>query len=196
MHVVQSNPSRGVNVHPQCGLAAIVYADEAYPQAIFEMIVAQCRASRLRLAGVLQHPVYSDKSGHCDVALEDLSTGTWTNLFEDRGPGAGGCRLDQAALAGVNGRVACSLDANPDILILNKFGKVETEGGGLLDLIALAIARGIPVVIAVPARNLMAWREFAGGMSVELIADASLVSDWLRTSSLVVAAQGSVFASC
>ena len=67
----------------------------------------------------------------------------------------------------MNGQVARSLDADPDLLILNKFGKVEAEGRGLLDLVAMAVDRGIPVVIGVPIRNLAPWRDFAGGMSVE-----------------------------
>ena len=119
------------------------------------------------MAGVLQHPVCSDTAGHCDVALEELTTGLRTDLFENRGPGARGCRLDVAALAEVNGQVERSLDSDPEILILNKFGKVEVEGRGLLDLVAMAADRSIPVVIGVPIRNLEAWRNFTGGMSVE-----------------------------
>jgi hypothetical protein len=164
----------------QQALVAIVYPNEAYPQSTFERIVEDCRARDVRIAGVLQHPVCSDAAGHCDVALEDLTTGKRTNLFEDRGTGAEGCRLDVAALAAVNGQVARSLDGDPELLVLNKFGKVEVEGRGLLDLIAIAVERGVSVVIGVPTRNLEAWRKFAGGMSVELSSDPSEVADWLK----------------
>jgi len=189
MDTQQAVPPHRVNVRPQQALVAIVYANEAYPRSTFERIVEQCRRWGLRPAGVLQHPVCSDGAGHCDVALEELSTGLRTNLFEDRGPGASGCRLDQAALAHVNSQVARSFDADPDILILNKFGKVEAEGRGLLDLVALAIDRGIPVVIGVPVRNLTAWRKFADGMSVELSGDAIEVIDWLGRTFPVAVAQ-------
>ena len=148
------------------------------------------------MAGVLQHPVCSDAAGHCDVALEELTTGLRTDLFEDRGPGASGCRLDVAALAEVNGQVARSLDADPELLILNKFGKVEAEGRGLLDLVAMAVDRGIPVVIGVPIRNLEAWRNFAGGMSVEFSSDPSEVADWLNRTFPVAIAQSPEPAAC
>jgi len=196
MYAQHSVPPRSASVRPQQALVAIVYANEAYPQSTFEGIVENCRGRGVRLAGVLQHPVCSDPAGHCDVALEELTTGLRTDLFEDRGPGAGGCRLDVAALAEVNGQVARSLDNDPELLILNKFGKVEAEGRGLLDLVAIAVDRGIPVVIAVPIRNLEAWHNFAGGLSVEFSSDPSEVNDWLNRTFPVAIAQSPAPAPC
>lgn len=196
MSVAHSVPPRSASMQPQQALVAIVYANEAYPQSTFERIVDDCRRRGLRMAGVLQHPVCSDTAGHCDVALEELTTGMRTDLFEDRGLGASGCRLDVAALAEVNGQVARSLDDHPELLILNKFGKVEAEGRGLLDLVAIAADRGIPVVIGVPIRNLEAWRNFAGGMSVEFSSDPSEVTDWLNRTFPVAVAQSPAPALC
>ena len=196
MYVSHSVPPHSASVRPRQALVAIVYANEAYPQSTFEGLVADCRRRRLRVAGVLQHPVCSDTAGHCDVALEELTTGLRTDLFEDRGPGASGCRLDVAALAEVNGQVARSLDNDPELLILNKFGKVEVEGRGLLDLVAIAVDRGIPVVIGVPIRNLEAWRNFAGGMSVEFSSDLAEVASWLNRTFPVAIAQSPEPATC
>jgi len=196
MYVLHSVRPHSARVRPQQALVAIVYANEAYPQSSFERIVEDCRGRGLRVAGVLQHLVCSDAAGHCDVALEELTTGLRTDLFEDRGPGASGCRLDMAALAEVNAQVARSLDADPELLILNKFGKVEAEGRGLLDLVAIAVDRGIPVVIGVPIRNLEAWRNFAGGLSVEFSCDPSEVADWLNRTFSIAVAQSPVPAPC
>jgi hypothetical protein len=196
MYALHSVPPHSASVRPQQVLVTIVYANEAYPQSTFERLVESCRGRGLRVAGVLQHPVCSDAAGHCDVVLEELTTGLRTDLFEDRGSGARGCRLDVAALAKVNAQVARSLDSDPEILILNKFGKVEAEGRGLLDLVAIAVDRGIPVVIGVPIRNLEAWRNFAGGMSVELSSDPSEVADWLNRTFPVAVAQSPVPAPC
>jgi len=196
MYALHSVPPHSASARPQQALVAIVYANEAYPQSTFESIVENCRGSGLRVAGVLQHPVCSDAAGHCDVVLEELTTGLRTDLFEDRGPGARGCRLDVAALAEVNAQVARSLDSSPEILIVNKFGKVEAEGRGLLDLVAMAVDRGIPVVIGVPIRNLQAWRSFAGGMSVEFSSDPSEVKDWLNRTFPVAVAQSPELAAC
>ena len=159
-------------------VAAIVYANEVYPDAVFKTLVKRCRALGLTLAGVVQHQAFKDGDRRCDVILEDLATGHRTALFEDRGAGARGCRLDQSALAEATARVEGSLEHMPRLLVLNKFGKVECDGGGLRDLIASAIDRGIPVVIGVPERNLEAWRSFAGEFAVELSDDAREVKQW------------------
>ncbi len=160
-------------------VAAIVYPNDAYPDAVFSALVARCRALGWSLAGVQQHQVAEGADRRCDVILEDLITGHRTPLFEDRGAGARGCRLDEAALAEATARVEGSLETTPQLLVLNKFGKVECEGGGLRDLIASAIDRGIPVVIGVPQRNLGTWREFAGEFAVELSDDTRDVELWL-----------------
>jgi hypothetical protein len=161
-------------------VAAIVYANEVYPDAVFTTLVQRCRALGLTLAGVLQHRAFEGGDRRCDVVLEDLASGHRIALFEDRGAGARGCRLDQAALAEATARVEGSLEHVPQLLVLNKFGKVECDGGGLRDLIASAIDRGIPVIIGVPERNLDAWRSFAGEFATEIPDDAGRVTEWVE----------------
>lgn len=161
-------------------VAAIVYASDAYPDSFFKALVDRCRTAGMAVAGVLQHQVFEGADQRCNVLLEDLSSGHRTALFENRGAGASGCRLDQAALAEATARVEGNLEQVPDILVLNKFGKAECEGGGLRDLIAGAIGRGIPVVIGVPRQSLDAWRNFAGGFAIELPDDVGEVEQWLE----------------
>ena len=160
-------------------VAAVVYRNEAFPDEAFHRLVDVCRVRGLMLAGVLQHPAFEGADRRCDVVLEDLASGHRTVLFENRGREARGCRLDQGALAEATARVEGSLEREPDLLVLSKFGKVECEGGGLRDLIAAAIDRDIPVIIGVPERNLAAWRQFAGDFAVELADDGHAVVRWL-----------------
>src|SRR6266581_8138622 len=91
-------------------VAAVVYPDETFPDAAFRSLVGHCRAQGLSLAGVLQHLVSAEADRRCDVLLEDLASGHRTALFEDRGAGASGCRLDQAALAEATARVEGTLE--------------------------------------------------------------------------------------
>jgi hypothetical protein len=175
-HSALAHELSSVTVQP---VAAIVYANEVYPDAVFKTLVKRCRAQELSLAGVMQHPAFEGADRRCDVVLEDLVTGHRTPLSENRGAGARGCRLDEAALAEATARVEGSLEQVPQLLVLNKFGKVECEGGGLRDLIARAIDRGIPVIIGVPERNLGAWRSFAGEFAIELPDDACRIAKWL-----------------
>jgi len=180
MFVTHSAPAHELWPGHAAPVAAIVYADEAYPDAIFRTLVKRCRELGMSLAGVVQHQAFEGGDRRCDVVLEDLTTGHRTALFENRGPGARGCRLDQAALAEATARVEGSLENAPQLVVLNKFGKVECDGGGLRDLIASAIDRGIPVIIGVPERNLGAWQSFAGEFSTELPDDAGRIARWLE----------------
>jgi hypothetical protein len=163
------------------GVAALVYRNEVYPEAAFQALVDRARVLGFTLAGVLQHPAFEGADRRCDVVLEDLASGHRTPLFENRGRGARGCRLDEAALAEATARIEGSLEMRPDLLVLSKFGKVECDGGGLRDLIADAIDRGIPVIIGVPDRNLDAWRDFAGDFSVELSEEGDEIDRWVRS---------------
>lgn len=179
MSVTPSAPAPELSSSPAF-VAAIVYPDKAYPDAVFEALVRRSRERGLSLAGVLQHRIFETADRRCDVVLEDLTTGHRTAIFEDRGTGAAGCRLDEAALAEATARIEGNLDDGPDLLALNKFGKAECDGGGLLDLIGNAIDRGIPVIIGVPKSNLGAWRSFAGELATELSDDADEVERWLE----------------
>jgi hypothetical protein len=163
----------------QRSVAAIVYDNEAYPDGLFRQIVDVCRSADIAIAGVLQRLAFEGADHRCDVYLEDLSSGHRTQLFENRGSEARGCRLDSAALTEATTRIEESLDDEPRLLVLNKFGKAESEREGMRDLIAKAIEAEIPVVIGVPARNLEAWREFAGSFSVEIPVDLTRVQRWL-----------------
>ena len=160
-------------------LAAIVYTDNVYPEAAFAALVERCRSLGLSLAGVLQRRVSDAPGRRCDVLLEDLSTGHCTSIFEDRGAGAAGCRLDEAALNEAAARIEGNMEDRPNLLVLNKFGKAECSGGGLLDLIASAMDRQITVVIGVPRANLQAWRDFAGDLSLELPEDIDAIEKWV-----------------
>jgi len=160
-------------------IGAIVYENDEYPDALFKWIVGRCRARGLALAGVLQHPAFEGADPSCDVVLEDLVSGRRTVLFDDRGSGAKGCRLDVGALLEAAMEIERSFETNPALLVLNKFGKIEAEGGGLCGVMAKAIELGIPVVIGVPARNLEAWRSFADEFATELPAASDQVGRWL-----------------
>ena len=98
------------------------------------------------------------------MALEDLASGDIIRISEDRGALARGCRLDHDGLARACALVLSNMK-HCDLVLLNKFGKTEAEGGGFRCIISDALALEIPVVIGVPRRNLASWREFAGGFA-------------------------------
>lgn len=161
-------------------LNAVIYDDGREIEGLLACLADALISRGFRLAGIIQRSANRDGRANCDMVLQDLATGISMDISEDRGPGARGCKLDVAALLDAGERVKEALDSRPDLLVLNKYGKTEHEGGGLRPLIGRAVELDIPVLIAVPRRNISSWDEFAGGLYTTLsraelraIADAS-----------------------
>ena len=153
-------------------ITALVYTDSAAADRALRGVVCRLEATGMRLAGIVQRDDPRAGRARCDMVLEELSSGEAILISQDRGPHARGCRLVVGELLRAMQIVAAALDRSADFLILNKFGKTEAEGGGLRDLIVQAVERDVPVLVAVPYRNLDTWRAFAGDLTREIHSDA------------------------
>jgi hypothetical protein len=151
--------------HP---LTALVY-DEGFPIGeVFRSLVADSRAAGLRLGGMIEREAPPVAPGRrCAMLLEELAGGEIIPISQDRGALARGCRLDLDGLTRACALVLSHL-RDCDAILLNKFGKTEAEGGGIRCIVSDALALDIPVVVGVPRRNLVAWREFAGDLAREV----------------------------
>jgi nucleoside-triphosphatase THEP1 len=172
-------------------IAALVYADGVYPDRVIARAISPLRERGVAMAGAIQlEPIDLPGRHPCDLLLEDLASGEVTAIAEHRGKEARGCRLDVGVLTEIAETVAASLHTDtPRLLIVNKFGKIEADGGGLRDAIAEAVELGIPVLVGVPARNLDRWRAFAGQLAIELEPRVEAISGWLQAHGLTTAAQ-------
>jgi nucleoside-triphosphatase THEP1 len=152
---------------PPAPIVAIIYDEGQRIAPLIDSVVTQLRAAGCELAGLRQINLPQAGQSRCDMILEDLASGDTVAISEDRGAGARGCRLDVDALLKAMARARSALLDGPDLLLVNKFGKTESEGGGLRPLIVTAIEREVPVLVAVPRGNLGGWRAFAGELAVE-----------------------------
>ena len=149
-------------VHP---LTALIYDDKVEAERALRAIADQARAKGAALGGVLPEMAPS-RGGRCDMMLRDLFGGELVRISEDRGALARGCRLDRGGLARVCALILSSLP-HCDLVLLNKFGVAEVEGGGFRCVISDALTLGVPTIVAVPRRNLADWRAFAGDLARE-----------------------------
>ena len=131
----------------------------------------------VRLAGTVQTNIARADRTRCDMDLRVLPDGPVLRISEDRGAAARGCILDSEALEQTVVQVAQRLDG-ADLLIVNKFGKREGEGRGLIPVIGEALGRGIPVLVGVNGLNLPDFLAFADGLADGLPADVVKVADW------------------
>jgi nucleoside-triphosphatase THEP1 len=152
---------------PPAPIVAILYSDGREVDPVIRRIADRLQAEGWSCAGFVQRELPRPDRSRCDMILEDLVTGVSVVISQDRGPGARGCRLDLSELLRAATLVRAALAEGPDLLIVNKFGKSEGEGGGFRPLIAEAVERGVPVLVAVPWRNIDSWRRFAADLATE-----------------------------
>jgi glycosyltransferase involved in cell wall biosynthesis len=115
----------------------------------------------------------------CDMDLRILGGGPVLRINQRLGEGSRGCRLDPGALEAAVAEVALRMEG-AEALVLNKFGKHESEGRGFRLLIAEALAAGLTVVLGVNRMNLEAFRAFTGGAGEEIAATPEAVAAFLN----------------
>lgn len=149
-------------------IVALVFQESRRAAALMAKVAAYAAAAGVRIAGLVQHEAARADRPRCDMILEELASGARIGVSQDRGAHARGCRLDVGALLRAMHLAREAVASRPiDLVLVNKFGKTECEGGGLRPLIADALERDIPVLVAVPEVNLESWRSFAGDFCVE-----------------------------
>jgi nucleoside-triphosphatase THEP1 len=68
-----------------------------------------------------------------------------------------------------------------DLVIVNRFGKLEAAGRGLVRLIKRAVGADIPVITAVPAHRFATWVKYSNGMSVRLPCRRAALDEWWQS---------------
>jgi len=148
-------------------IVAILYHEGRHVDHAMRRIATRLSGQGLSLVGFIQRHAWRPDRPRCDVILDDLSGGHPILISEDRGVGARGCRLNVGELIKAIASARAAIAGSPDLLVVNKFGKIESTGGGFRDLVAAAIEQEVPVLVAVPWRNMDSWRQFAGDFAIE-----------------------------
>lgn len=165
-------------------VAAVLCPQGIAADALLDRVAQVLRSEGYRIAGLVQRPVAPEGGARALLHVADLSSGALLRITQDLGADARGCRLDPGALAAAAGALMARLedaaDKAPDALILNRFGKAETEGKGLRGVAEQACLRGIPVLAALRPGHRAGWEAFSGGAAVILPPDEARVLTWLR----------------
>jgi len=179
-----------VSFDAQCDLAAVVYGADDDPDRLISGFAADLRRSGGRPVGVVQlgrscraeNPrlgvVMLPDGEVVRLAPQDFESQAFASQAEAH---VTGCRLDPDRLAGLAVRLAAAIEAGADLVIINRFGRSEAEGKGLIDLIPQALGADIPVLIAVPEQRFAAWLRFSEGMNVRLACRREALDRWWLT---------------
>lgn len=149
-------------------LAAIRF-DHEDVDAFVAGFVADLQRAGWRLSGVVQSRGTAYAECHCaDMDLTSIATGEVFRISQPLGNGSRGCSLHPGALAECATAFERARDVRPDLLVLNRFGRDESEGRGFRDLIARVLGQGVSVLTAVRATYADAWSAFGAGLAVDL----------------------------
>jgi hypothetical protein len=168
-----------VSFDAQCDLAAVVYGVDDDPDRLISGFATDLRRSGGRPVGVVQVG-RSCRSARPRLGVTLLPDGEIVGLALDDEPQRV-CRLDPDGLAVLSLRLAAAIDDGADLVIINRFGRSEAEGKGLIDLIPQALDADIPVLIAVPEQRFATWIRFSEGMNVRLACRRDAVDRWWHT---------------
>ena len=153
---------------PMSRLAAIVFGRDEAPDEALIAFVDGAMACGARVAGLVQERAGDDLCDLHDVRVRDLVSGEILPIMQDLGPEATGCAVDPAAIAEAARLLDRALATNPDLLVVNRFGRLESEGGGMLAEIGRAFAEGVAMIVCVPERYRESWNAFASGLDAQL----------------------------
>jgi hypothetical protein len=156
--------------HGDCDVAALVYSRGDDPDALLTAFARGLTASGHDVAGVVQ------SRRLVNAARADPLQ--FVMLGEDA---AGRSQVSLAIeLEDVAKRLAPALRRGPDLLVLNRYGTKEASGGGLLEVLSIAIEGDIPVVAGVPEALFPRWLGVAEGLAVRVRPRLESLNAWWR----------------
>lgn len=159
-------------------LAAIHYQTGFRIDDFLARLGALLRADNIVVGGSIQVNAPDAVNACSAMTLVDLSSGTAIEISQQLGSLAQGCRLDTSRLAEFGALLERPSATDVDLLILNKFGRAESEGRGLRHNLERAIESGTAVLTAVRPPYDEAWHRFHGGLATELAPDMESVRAW------------------
>jgi len=167
-----------MKAEPVSRLAAIVFDPNEPADVALAAFVDEARRAGGRIAGLVQEGSDDEPCALHDVRIRDLATGQTLPIMQNLGAEATGCRVDPAAIAVAARMLDRARETAPDLLVVNRFGRLESEGGGMLAEIGQAFADGLATLICVPRRYVSNWDGFAAGLDAKLPPSAEAIASW------------------
>lgn len=170
-------------------ILAIVYNDGDVAASFIADLGYRLRHSGAAVAGVVPYRSATPREGKCTIEVEELASRFVLQLADDMTTHPFGCRIDPEALSEAAALISAALQKAASVVIFNKFGKLEAEGGGLRETIAEAIELGVPAIVGVPRRHIASWRQFTHGLAEEVQVGSQRLYQWLTARKIMIACE-------
>ena len=163
---------------PQVRAAAILGDGTTDTDALLAQAAAAGRDAGRDVRGLLMRYDGDPSQCACAMLLVDVATGDEYPVSQALGAGSASCRVDPQGFARASQVLRDALEPPAALVVVNRFGNLEADGGGLAAEMLALMAAGVPLLTVVPARHAQAWANFTGGAAV-LPARREDVALWL-----------------
>lgn len=166
------------NPEPAPSAAAIRHDGSVDVDALLWAVADAQRRRGRRVRGLLMTYPEGNAQACAPMVLVDLAQGGAYRVSQELGSGSASCRADTQGFAQASAVLRQALCDAPDLVIVNRFGSLEAEGGGFAAELLDLLAAGVPLLTAVATRHEAAWERFTGG-AAWLPAQQEAVQAWL-----------------
>lgn len=160
--------------HPSAPIAVVRGAPTAQVQALFAVFAARL-GPQVRVAGVVEE---EPEPGHAQ--LRSLADGRRFEVFQALGRGSSACSVDAGSIVTACQAVRGDIAAGCDIVVLSKFGRLESERTGLSDAFVAGLEAQVPILTSVAPKFDPVWTAFAAPLFVMLPPQFEAVEAWWR----------------
>ena len=114
----------------QCDFAAVVYGVKDNPDRLLVDFTEDLRRLGVRTAGLVQLDSWMAQWGDREVRTVVLSSREVIPVAHERNLGETGCGLDCRKLASIAKMIEAAIQDGADLVVINRFGKLEATGKG------------------------------------------------------------------
>ncbi len=144
-----------------------------------EVVDADLRRGR-RVRGLLMAP--SEQRGDClaEMVLVDIDKRDGYLVSQQLGRDSKACRADPQGFARASVVLRTAAEEVPDLVVCNRFGKLESEGAGFSAELLEILSRDIPFLTVVSRHLVDEWQRFTGSEAELLPPTREAVQAWLE----------------
>lgn len=166
------------HIHKPLPIGAIVHQSAEAADVPLQAFIQYLQEQGKLVLGVVQAPEEVSFAFRSKMGITNLSNGEFISIAQDLGEHNTSCCLDSEAVSNASIILQQARNQNPDLIVVNRFGKLEAEGEGFADEMLEIMSLGLPMITVVATRFLEPWQTFSGGLATEIPADLNELKLW------------------
>jgi nucleoside-triphosphatase THEP1 len=168
------DPGQGITLP----VAAIEHDGRCDVDALLRTFVTQQRRNGRRVLGLLMARRGAVAGCRAEMVLTDIDNGDEYLVSQSLGACSSACAVDPQGFARASRVLRDALARQPDLVVSNRFGRLEAENGGFVAELLALLEREVPVLTVVAPKHQQAWQRFIGEAAL-LPPDPAAWATWL-----------------